>query len=499
MFSMKLSTLYRATYIYLALPLFIFILSWLDYKAAALFIVLFLLGFYKLYYSIDDKKSNWKAPRSFLSLALLVAIIWCFFAGIGYFYYQSWDYHFRNAVFRDLINYDWPVMYDKANTPMVYYMGFWLLPAALAKITFLFSQNSDLAFWLGNIYLYIYAVIGVMLIFLNLAAILEINSVKKFILAEIIFIFFSGLDIIGYLFFQVTAQPFEYHLDWWASVIQYSSFSTGMFWVFNQFIMVSLATLLVCHEKAVCHFGFIIPIILFLAPYPTVGIGVLMIAYAGYCLYQTTNKKSFIMNDCFSVPNMIGVFWLLPLVILYFITNSEGMDKLWYVFSFITPKRLLLFMMLEFLLYVFILFASYKNNIFFIGTIISLCLIPFFRIDQQNNFCTRTSIPALIVLAVFVIKFLFDYYEKKKALSISLIILLLIGSATPVMEFYRGIHYTLEAKKLRLVKDEIYTLNQPFVRMPVFGWDANHQYTARNYRTDIFWQYLAKNNLTKHY
>lgn len=27
--------------------------------------------------------------------------------------------------------------------------------------------------------------------------------------------------------------------------------------------------------------------------------------------------------------------------------------------------------------------------------------------------------------------------------------------------------------------------------MPVFGWSANHQFTAKNYRTDIFWQFLA--------
>ena len=60
------------------------------------------------------------------------------------------------------------------------------------------------------------------------------------------------------------------------------------------------------------------------------------------------------------------------------------------------------------------------------------------------------------------------------------------------MEFYRGIHYTSSAGKINLVADEIYTLNQAFVRMPVFGWDANHQYTAKNYRDDFFWSFLAK-------
>ena len=84
-----------------------------------------------------------KKSTGIISLVLTVAVTagllalaagWCFFAGIGYFYYQSFDYHFRNAVFRDLISYDWPVFYDKADTPLVYYMGFWLVPAALAKL-----------------------------------------------------------------------------------------------------------------------------------------------------------------------------------------------------------------------------------------------------------------------------------------------------------------------------------------------------------------------------
>ena len=69
---------------------------------------------------------------------------------------------------------------------------------------------------------------------------------------------------------------------------------------------------------------------------------------------------------------------------------------------------------------------------------------------------------------------------------------MLIGSVTPFMEFYRGIFYTTQARKINLVADEIYTLNKQLVVMPVFFYDANHQYTAKTYKTDIFWQHLAK-------
>lgn len=73
-----------------------------------------------------------------------------------------------------------------------------------------------------------------------------------------------------------------------------------------------------------------------------------MIAYAGKELLQSKCRKRFIAEEIFSVPNIVGVFWLLPLLVLYFMTNTEGMDKLWYVFDYTTPLRLIIFMILEF-------------------------------------------------------------------------------------------------------------------------------------------------------
>ena len=198
------------------------------------------------------------------------------------------------------------------------------------------------------------------------------------------------------------------------------------------------------------------------------------------------------MEDIFSLPNLIGVFWMLPVVVMYFITNTEGMDGYYYIFSYTTPARLLLFYILEFLLYVIILYPKYKTDIFFRIVIVLLLAIPFLRLDQQNNFCMRSAIPALVVLGVYVIRFIIN--TKHCIRKHILIGLLIIGCMTPITEFYRGIHYVWNAKKINLVADEIYTLNQKLVIMPVFYWVANHKYTAKNYKTDFFWQYMDKKN-----
>jgi len=493
MAGIKLKHIHLATEIYLIAPLFVFFAGWLDYGFAFLMVVMLGLACYKLW-TTNVNVSSEIFNLNMLWIAVGLATIWCFFSGVGYFYYQSWDYHFRNAVFRDLINYEWPVMYDKAHTPMAYYMGFWLIPAMFTKFTGLFLGNAQQLFLVGNVYLFIYAVIGTALVFLELAAAVKVKSAKGFLVACLIFMFFSGLDVIGFLFFRGNEQPFELHLDWWASVMQYSSLSTSMFWVYNQLICVALMVFWVYNKRDIKSFGLMVPAMLFLTPYPTAIIGVYMIVLAINQFISEENKQSFLSGQVFSVPNLIGVFWVLPVVILYLITNSGGIDKLWYVFDFISPERLLLFMVLEFLLYVGVVFNYFKKDVFFITTVALLILIPFIRLDRQNNFCMRAAIPALVMLAFFVIRFLFENISQpQKRLSCTALILLLIfGAATPCMEFYRGFYYVSKTGKIALVQDDIYTLNQAYVRMPVFGWGANHQFTAQNYKNDIFWQYLAK-------
>lgn len=491
MFRFNSQMLFKVSYGYLALPLFIFICSWLNCFFAISLAFLFLGAFYKIYQGCTASSSKWElSAKTFYAFGIL-AVIWCFCAGIGYFYYQSFDYHFRNAVFRDLLTYEWPVFYDKADTPLVYYMGFWLVPAALGKLSALLVNSAYWNFYIANIFLFIYAMCGTILIFAHLALALKSVSFKKSMAVAILFILFSGLDIIGIIFFRTQPQPFIFHLDWWATFMQYSSFSTAMFWVFNQFIPIALITLLVFNERKIQNFGFLIVLALFFSPYPAASLGIFMLAYAIQQFMQTQQKKKFIFTNIFSIPNIIGVFWLLPVCVLYFITNSEGIDRLWYIFDQTSPWRLLIFLLLEFLLYALIIAPAYRKHLFFVTSVILLCLIPFFRLDQQNNFCMRASLPPLIILSIYVFRFLFEKEHKRWAKGL-LAFLLILGAATPGFEFFRGIYFVQKHHQLDLVADGIYTLNQKVVIMPVFGWSANHQFTAKDYQTDIFWQYLAK-------
>mgnify|MGYP003298966984 CR=1 FL=1 len=87
-----------------------------------------------------------------------------------------------------------------------------------------------------------------------------------------------------------------------------------------------------------------------------------MVVFAIKEIIKSDNKKYYIMENILSIPNLIGVFWILPVVIMYFITNTEGMYGYYYIFSYTTPFRLLLFYTLEFLLYVTIKSNSDCND-----------------------------------------------------------------------------------------------------------------------------------------
>ena len=486
---MKISSLYKFTYIYLAIPLLLFLLNWLDYGWALIFCSMFGLAFYKSYKSIRGDDNSIILNDNSLVLLVCVAVIWCFLAGIGYFYHQPFDYHFRNAVFRDLINYEWPVFYDKANTPMVYYMGYWLFPALFGKLALLLGLSKHSAFMFANIILFMYAVFGVCLVLVHLLKAVNVKTEKQIWFAILIFMFFSGLDVIGSEIIKYK-QPLDFHIEWWARFIQYSSVTTMLFWIFNQFIPTALIFFLVYNERNVKNFGFLIAISLFMAPYPTAGIGAFMLMYWINLLVHSSDKKEFILNETLSVQNFIGVFWLLSLEVMFFITNSEGMSGYYPLFEHTTLGIFILFVVLEFLLYCLIIGKKFYKDVFFVTMVGMLLFIPFLRVDEQNNFCMRSSIPAILLMSVYCIRFLFE--NKNKYASVVLGGVMLIGAFTPMVEFYRGIHYVSRAGRLNLVADEIYTLNQAFVRMPIFGWDANHQYTAKKYETDIFWQFFSK-------
>jgi hypothetical protein len=148
-----------AGYIYIVLPFLIFIIGWLKWyyaliiSATVLISLFFSFNQYEPYPKLDIKKY----PKKII-IAFSVIILWVLFSGIGGFGYQNGDHHFRNAIFRDLITHEWPVIYDiqgiELNHPLkgktfmlVYYIGYWLPSAVVGKLFGWSAANFSLFLW----------------------------------------------------------------------------------------------------------------------------------------------------------------------------------------------------------------------------------------------------------------------------------------------------------------------------------------------------------------
>ena len=167
-----------------------FAFGWLKLPFAIVFCVgLFCL----LYFIVNDKGLYIRFDECFIFI-LIISLSWVLLSGIGGFWAQSKDYPWRNAIFRDLILRDWPVYYPKSNGYLVYYFGYWLVPALFGKLAYKMGATELWAFRIGNCALYIWSVILVSILFILLINALKADTKKKQILIPVLFIFIIGIE-----------------------------------------------------------------------------------------------------------------------------------------------------------------------------------------------------------------------------------------------------------------------------------------------------------------
>ena len=497
----NLQTLNRLTIIYAALPLLIFLFGWLKPYIAIISCCLLIYAVYAGYFK-NFKYSNLLDNRKIFWLMIAAAFLWCWLAGLGGFWYQSDDHHYRNAIFRDLINYVWPVYYKTADASMVYYIGYWLPSALLAKI---FANYSDyFSFFIGNIFLLLYSIFGVFLVFCHLIKAVKAKSFYKILTALIIFIFFSGMDAVGasYPVFYDASRTFKtLHLEWWSCFVgQYSSMTTVLFWVFNQGIPAWLMTVMFYNNrKDIKNFGLAAILCFFLAPMPFVGLSVFMFAYVirNFFLEYKRKNISLYFRKIFSVQNIFSVFFITPIIFLYFTSNGsvQGTENIsgipniylrFYIIMFVY------FFLLEAGINLLFIYGQYKATVLYYVCFAVLLICPLIKIGGGADFCMRGSIPALVLLCIMITKFLFRKYNCKyrKVCYSFLILCLFLGSVTPAIEFIRGIKDVVEHKEIFRTADYIKTLEGKV------GYDENGNLMNANFATDFtdknFFKYLAK-------
>ena len=445
-------------YFYTLLPILIFFIGYCRLPIAIVGTILILFSSYFLFKNapkiwIPQNKKEWLT----LGVILFIIILWVCYSGIGAISYQTPDHNCRNPIFELLVTQKWPVMVD--SNILTYYIGFWLPPAIIGKI---FNSVS-----IGYYAQIVWAVFGIFLFVYYVLAIFR----KKLFIPFILFIFFSGLDYLGCciadfyrsgIYLMLRNAYIVSHLEWYLSGLQFSSFTTQLYWVFNQAIPIWVITMLLWHEKNNKNLIFIYSCSFISSTLPAMGLFPLVI-YWYFKNGRKSIKSSFKKNrflrtikNGITLQNVIGALIIVPISYVYLSGNITGHNV--YVDSvssnhnglFYMTCRFMMFFMLEVGLYLMFLWKKHKCNFMFYIIILCFIIYPHINIGTNADFCMRATIPALIILFIYVVDLFYDKKFLTNKLAVyALICILLIGSMTPIHEIGRSILLTAEGYKKR--------------------------------------------------
>lgn len=523
---MKLSykALRAITVIYAILPIIIFYIGWLTPIAALIFSLLTISGLVFFLRSKNSGECSYaEISAKQLAAVAAIAVFWCFLAGQGGFVHQSTDHIIRNAIFRDMIKQPWPVIYDNDQL-LSYYIAHWIVPAAVGKGVLTLSDSVGAGLLAGRIALLIWSSIGIFLSLLLISVITAQGNKCRAILSSLLLIFFSGADILGSL---ITDTCTLTHLEWWAEFAQFSSVTTCLFWVYNQFIVILPLTLCIINETSTENFAFLGLLMFPYGPFPFLGIVMICLLKAAVLLIGKYREKKLSegIKETLSPQNLITAAAVGLPYALYYMSNpivsndvsSAGgaavntgfrlHDKLsGYILAGSASDtagfllKYLLFLLLEAGAYLLILFIYYKKHncrktVFMLSSA-TLLLIPLFQMGTAYDFSMRVSVPAVIYIAVEFIRMLNAEIPAKlhikdlrslvneKPLTAAAVLIFCLGAFTPICEFNREISKTISIGAEKETDDNyLDSLND-------YEYTAN--FASPNYRYSLFYKYLRK-------
>jgi hypothetical protein len=457
-----MKNLQRITILYLTLPFIIFCMGWLRLSIAIPITAITLWSVWQLFK--QSPITNYQLPnlQSTFYLLLLTAL-WILLSGVGGYAFQNWDHHWRNAVLHDLISYDWPVIYSSPEkgpiTMLVYYVGYFLPAAWIGK---LFGWQA------ANFVLFLWTWLGVFLVIFHLGrrgAVTSPLQKTSLFKAAVLLILFSGLDALGALFFASdypTLFPPIQHLEIWSENLQYSSFTTQLFWVFNQAIPAWLCIALILEDNVVASGEgqehprsdmkvFLFSLCFFFAPLAALG----LLPYLLIEWFKQTDFKSPFKNLRFDILLASGMIVLVSF--LYFSSNTAAQQR---GFQAIALKYFLAFFLLEGgILWLLLAPLKWRDPRWAVTGLL-LAVIPFIQFGSGRDFVMRASIAPLFYLMLMISEAIFQK-TTPRLLLFTFYVLLALGALTPLYEINRSIYRTYEYYSLDLSQRAQPTSDRP--------------------------------------
>lgn len=421
-------------------------------RSAVLVLALFAAGVLAafVFKSATKMESGEGLSTTVIATCFAAALVLCLLGGEGRIFYANPDWQVRDPLYHDIVANLWPFKYAIGSLDQFFVLrapvGIYLLPAVFAKL--LGSRYEDLTFLLQNT-----IILGILF-----ALVASLFNKSKQFYALIIFIFFGGMEIVGYSI-QAAMSGHGFHPDHienWSSYFQYSSTITLVFWTPHHcFPGIAAGVLYAMWSRKRIPVAVLLasgPLIALWSPFASVGI-------LPFALHATivSLKSGERLSTVFPGPLVTGAVCLLP--IGYLLSGTNGMGWRLGLMPIMSSSShaaqmagaiYVLFVALQVLPFLLILFWKGRYRI----TIAGICLMsalllvfPFIHVGEGIDFCMRASIPAIAIMAIETIETLFSLGENKKSYSdrfafVGLLVILCLGSVTGLLEVRRAITHT---------------------------------------------------------
>lgn len=421
--------LYASIVLFLTIPLFMFFMGYLK-LIVGIPLTLIFVGL--LLYAVSDcandpdghklslYETTLEVPVSYIIGFAVIALLISYVSGVGEYIYSLQDHEYRRAILRDLIDYDWPVIYNyktqtnpevieifknaSGNRAFSYYFIYWM-PAALAGKMFGFNA--------GNFVLFLWNSVGIFLSFLGASA-----AIKKFTYwVPFIFVFFSGLDAIPNMVYELTQYDGWRWFEGYVTSMSYVSNFREMASVFNQMIPCFLVVCLLMLSYNVRSLGLTSGILFCYSPWAVFGI--LPMVIAALCSKKhRASKVSRTITNALSPSNIASAMFILLIFGSYYMTNSAAVSYKGFAWQYFdSPLKFVIayivFILIEVIPFALILYKSEKSNIVYWAAFATLLILPFYRISEMNDFTMRGSMPALFFFSIALTGIVAEIMDKK--------------------------------------------------------------------------------------
>lgn len=424
------------TLAYLTLPNLIFLLGW--YRLPVALLAIAALAWAAIH--VGGGSLQWRTGHSRTALAIIAiaALIWAAFGGASHFLHAQDDWIVRDALLGDLINADWPVAYSAPDdTPLLLRsaIGYFLPPALFGK-----------AFGLEYLamFTFLWTAAG-LLLFLALLPLPQ-RAGRTLVLALLVTVFFSGMDILGILVAQQISPIFPLRLEWWGP-LSYSSLTGQFLWAPNHCLPIWLGTAMLVRHIGAPNFLrlaiLLLPLTFVWTPFAALGLMPFVIL-GGVRELRARSLSALPMGPLAGV----AVFSLPILAVLLLglggIDTGATMERAPGppandAYRVVSWRDYLNFVCFEFLVFALALvpYLRRDRNLFWVAVAI-LMLLPFIHLGPSNDALLRLSIPPLVILLIIFLKDgLGAGLPCKKPSLLLAWLCLIIGATTPFYELWR--------------------------------------------------------------